>query len=875
MKGITRVLRLATAFKGFALAAIAAFCIYRILLFRPLPLDSPGTLRPILYSWFRSYTGLFTRSEDAYSAWHIACYAVLLAFPLLALLNYLWQRKTVRLPHKFGEIFCSQGVFWSLYGTCLILCRYPVLLRNELNPDEGQFLASAHKLFYDPNFFRAVDCHTSGPGNIFPLMAPAIFGLSPDFASSRIVALIALFLSVYLLYRSVALIARDDLARIAILPVAIVFPVFMNRELVYHSSEHLPILLVSFALFLSVRIFVRPEAYRVPAFLLGLTASAAFFTKLQSIPIIAAAILIALGCLFASNSWSARWRAPLLVAAGAVPLILLNISLCLKAGVWHDFWRSYVVANIEYTGSRASLRESIPWFLRWTAEHLELRSFFYTVLVIALASLAYQARVRLKDTVRKPIPVLATATAIACLALLRPDGRLLLGAFLAVAAVCLVPAYFVLLYRKGSLGKNPGRWFGLLASLSSVAAFFSAFAAQRTFTHYLLFLFVPLGTVVAWTLVRQVGRVTILPHLTVAATLVCSTYLWSFQDSSTFDVAPMIRAREGDFIRTVTSPGDRIYVWGWTALPYLASGRIPATRQTLVGTLFRSYNVMTAPPVVQPTPASERVTAYYRSRELRDLQENPPALFIDAIGPTSWFLYSREYYGFEKIPEIAAFVNAEYVHLVDLYEQRYFLRRDLAARREAEFNRPLPPKACTPWSVRCLDQPVTLPHALPPVQMPAHARIEAIFMPIGSQIGTATIFNNEAQPNSFRGFRLQHVANDRYILLVGLGDSWAVSREFVLPEGRSAFFAIELNEHSLTIVNNGSKLDELHLARPMADSPGPITIGSWIQGMAPFSGKIQFFQIVDLSTPSPTSSAGEAFLLKRSGIGGHVSACGL
>jgi hypothetical protein len=386
----------------------------------------------------------------------------------------------------------------------------------------------------------------------------------------------------------------------------------------------------------------------------------------------------------------------------------------------------------------------------------------------------------------------------------------------------------------------------LLALLSSGAAFFSVFAAQRTFIHYLLFLIVPLGMTIAWMLARQAGGMTILPNLAVAMTLVYGSYLWSFQDSSTFDVAHMIRAPEGDFIRTITSPGERIYVWGWTALPYLASGRVPATRQTLVGTLFRSYNVMTYPPVVHRTQASERISAYYRSRELQDLKENPPELFIDAIGPASWFLSSRQYFGFERVPEIAAFVNAHYVHLVDLYQERFFLRRDLAARREAEFNRPLPLKACTPGSVRCLDRPVTLPHELPPVQMPAHARIQVEFMPIGPQIGTATVINNEARPNSFRGFRLQHVSNDRYILLVGLGDSWAVSREFELPESRTAFVTIEVNGNGLTLENNGSKLDELHLARPMANSPGPITIGSWIQGMAPFSGKVQFFEIVDL-----------------------------
>ena len=51
------------------------------------------------------------------------------------------------------------------------------------------------------------------------------------------------------------------------------------------------------------------------------------------------------------------------------------------------------------------------------------------------------------------------------------------------------------------------------------------------------------------------------------------------------------------------------------------------------------------------------------------------------------------------------------------------------------------------------------------------------------------------------------MANDRYILLVGLGDHWAISREFELPENRTAFVAIEVNGNVLTIKNNGSKLE--------------------------------------------------------------------
>ena len=39
------------------------------------------------------------------------------------------------------------AVFTAIAAT-LLLCRYPTLLDYQLNPDEGEFLSAAHKLFY-------------------------------------------------------------------------------------------------------------------------------------------------------------------------------------------------------------------------------------------------------------------------------------------------------------------------------------------------------------------------------------------------------------------------------------------------------------------------------------------------------------------------------------------------------------------------------------------------------------------------------------------------------------------------------------------------------------------------------------------------------
>jgi len=70
-----------------------------------------------------------------------------------------------------------------------------------------------------------------------------------------------------------------------------------------------------------------------------------------------------------------------------------------------------------------------------------------------------------------------------------------------------------------------------------------------------------------------------------------------------------------------------------------------------------------------------------------------------------------------------------------------------------------------------------------------------------------------------------------------------------------ALVSIELNGTTVTLTKNRALVDEVHLQRPFADGGGPVTIGSWIGGGDPFSGKVQFVQIVDLDKKQQHRSA--------------------
>ena len=650
-----------------AYTVITALCLFRLATFTPQPLDSPGAFHLILWRFFTWFLGWF--GDRAFSIWSAICLVALLLPPALAALNYRTPRSRV------AQALCSRGLcsrwfFWASIAICLVLCRFPTLLEGEFNPDEGQFLTSACKLFYDPNFFHAVDCGTSGPINIYPLMLPAILGFSPDFATSRAIALAIILLSAFLLYRSVWLIAAEELARIAVLPLIGAFAVFQDRELIHYSSECVPILLISTGLYLCVRVLREPARYAMPILLMGLLVCAAFFAKMQSVPIVAAQTAVAMACVYMTGNAGKLWRPALLFVAGAIPLALINAALCVSAGVWRDFWVSYIQANSSYASVETPFLQNLQGFIQFVMASNEVLFFLFLVTAMGVGFVAAR---------RNMFAQLAlVATSVAAAILLAPLDRLTIYAFLALAALCAVPVYLALAPGRESPGADPLRWFGILAFATLAAAIFSVYVAHHAFNHYLLLLFLPLCTCVAWMLARQNA----VPFIALLITLVVGyqSYLWSFQDDHVFkNVATTLRSPEGEYIRSLTSPRGRIFVWGWTVRPYLESGHVPAARDTNVANCFRAYNLMTLPPIITPTPASTQISRYYENRILCDLRANPPELFIDAIGPTSWFLTDRRYYDFEQFPEIAYFVETNYVLVAHRYDQRYYLRRDRAA----------------------------------------------------------------------------------------------------------------------------------------------------------------------------------------------------
>jgi hypothetical protein len=589
---------------------LIVFGVYRLATFVPQPLDSATTLRPVLYAWFSAFLRHFERPEQALSNWKLLCLVALLIPPALGLFNY-FSRRPVR-------VLCSRTLFFLSIAASLAIARYPVLLAGELNVDETQFIASACKLFKDPVFFRSVDCGTSGPVNIFPLMLPAMAGVSPDYASSRVVGLVIIVLTIFVLYRAFALIAADGVARLAVLPAAGFFAILKNNDFVHYSSEHVSLLLVALSLYCCLFVLRHPQRYAVPLFGLGLLTTAAFFAKMQSVPIVAAPAAVAVGYVYASGAARRLWRPVLILAAGAAPLPIINAAICAATGVWKNFWVTYVLANRGYGAAMA-----VP----------DIRQF--------LAYLVVTSEMRYS----------------------------LLG-FSAVLA-----ARFLFYRKHGGEAAPVLRWVGLLAMALLGAALLAVYVPHRLYPHYQLLLIVPLCMTVAWSILSRDKKASLFVILIAG----CQAYLVTFPGSAVGNfgsivpyeifmyVPPAVRPPESVFIDSLTQPDEEIVVWGWNAQTYLGSGRTPATRDTNMANFF--------------PPVAPELTAYYRQRFLDDLRQHPAAMFIDANGPHGTCCGFD--HKFEEVPEIASYVGSNYVHVIDAYSQRFFIRRDLAYRAGA------------------------------------------------------------------------------------------------------------------------------------------------------------------------------------------------
>ena len=265
---------------------------------------------------------------------------------------------------------------------------------------------------------------------------------------------------------------------------------------------------------------------------------------------------------------------------------------------------SYIVTNLRYADLGGTFVIELPKFFGYLADTIEVRLFLFTFMALVAAFFVEKRRARATTLRSEFLRLTGIGAAVIgvslCIQSWNGVNRL---PYLVLLAVFVVPVYLLLSYRKGFLGSDPLRWFGLLSLIFIASALFSIYKAHRPFPHYLLFLFLPVCTAIAWMLVSWNGPRLAFVCLLTVLTLTFQTYLWGTQDDQVLKtIAYTIRPAEGRFIRYIAGADAEIVVWGWNVRPYLGSGLVPATRDTNIANFFRW----------------PEISAYYRDRFVRD-----------------------------------------------------------------------------------------------------------------------------------------------------------------------------------------------------------------------------------------------------------------
>ena len=250
-------------------------------------------------------------------------------------------------PGKPGrtEWLWLSAILGSVLLSRLAAIGYPA----ELNPDESLMLAQALRYTRDFVPWRGVDGTSSGPLNSWYLLLPHLLGMPLYYKGAHWLAAVswsASTMACWLAART-AFGARNALAGAAAMAAWLVCQ--QGNDFLQYSSEVLPALLLSLALVGAAK---GGRGYFAAAALLGLVP----WSKLQAAPIGAVVGAWILARILWPPGGSAAPRRPgrlrtasIVLGLSLLPTLIL-VGFVAHGGALGEMWRSYVVANLYYSG---------------------------------------------------------------------------------------------------------------------------------------------------------------------------------------------------------------------------------------------------------------------------------------------------------------------------------------------------------------------------------------------------------------------------------------------------------------------------------------------------------------------------------------------
>jgi hypothetical protein len=503
---------------------------------------------------------------------------------------------------RFARIVRSRFAFGLALFVALLVFRLPVITSGKLfDADEAQMTAQAITFLHHPIPWRDFDGTTSGPINTIAVALPGLVGITPSLGSSRLIAVVALALTLVCLYRFLRAFIPDRLARLTTLLPLSLLCIGVDASYVSYTSETIPVLFVAGALACAAISYEHPR-WELPADVVsGLLVGSLIFAKLQAAPV-ALFLAITLPVLWWWRPGASSFVRRLLASvAGLLTVPVLVLAAVVYGGALRDFWVTYVVFPGIYVAGNCCHYAAPRFFFSEPA----FREFFLASIGIAAIALLAAGVLAVRRRVAVSRRLLA-----------------LLGAFI---AMCCIGIYAVE-------------------------------APQTPFYHYLFWLIVPVTAIVGISLAvlgsvlpegeprRPVRAIAMLLVIVVAMPL----FGHVLRDKSrgeqlSFRFGAPIDADAAELQRLI-APQQSVAMWGWMPQYLVYTQAIMGTRDAI--SQFQ----------IEPRP----LQSYYRDRYLRDIERNRPDFVLDAVGSRAFAYNEVRTEGIASFPELAAFVASGY-----------------------------------------------------------------------------------------------------------------------------------------------------------------------------------------------------------------------
>jgi hypothetical protein len=529
---------------------------------------------------------------------------------------------------KSGRLGAASFLF--LLCVFVVAARWPGLFYPRgFNPDEDQLVAAARALVLDPVFFRAAEAGSSGPLNVYPLLASLLAGTSPTLFSARLVGLGMICIALVALYFAGRAVFSESVSRFGAFLPGVFFGLTNYWDFTHYTSEHVPMALLAVGWALSAwAVFRSGLEFRSRVFfacLAACTFSMVPFAKLQAtMAALGASVILVAGIFAYGRTWRERCSGAGIVCAAGVVIPLGLVGFFTANGALEYFWTSYIQNALAYQGSG-----------------IKGKSVIEMLLMICFAF-----------PPNHPVDFLWFS-----------------GSWLIFVGICLLS---LLWSRRQSAAWRSWSFLAYTLILLGLAVW-TVTAPQRNYPHYLLFLPVPMG-IVAMALVGvlnaksasrssawrafMIGLFLLVGAGPVIFARLKSPNSWAGLAQKWSSEKPGVIAQK---ILQASGGEGRLCVWGYNPTYYSETGLVQATRLSTSSALFND----------------NPLRPFFLGSYLEDLRRNRPKVFVDAVAPEQFVMMTkREEHGHEVVPEVRDFVASNYELFEEIEGVRIYLWRE-------------------------------------------------------------------------------------------------------------------------------------------------------------------------------------------------------